>query len=200
MNETAPSAASGRGSAESSADKIDLSRARSPYTTREKIARVLWSLAGAPVFSVTFHNWYSVRSTLLRVFGARIGAHVRVRPSVRIEQPWNLSIEANSAVGDRAVLYCLGPVTIGRNVSISQQAHLCAGTHDYTKSDLPLLRPPITISDEAWVAADAFVGPGVTVGEGAVVGARAVVVKDVAAWTIVAGNPARAIKARPRPE
>jgi putative colanic acid biosynthesis acetyltransferase WcaF len=61
---------------------------------------------------------------------------------------------------------------------------------------MPLLKPPIRIEDQAWICADAFVGPGVVVGEGAVVGARAVVTKDVAAWTVVAGNPARFVKKR----
>jgi putative colanic acid biosynthesis acetyltransferase WcaF len=61
---------------------------------------------------------------------------------------------------------------------------------------MPLLKPPIEIGDMAWICADAFVGPGVTVGEGAVVGARAVVVKNVEPWTIVVGNPAKAVGRR----
>jgi putative colanic acid biosynthesis acetyltransferase WcaF len=79
---------------------------------------------------------------------------------------------------------------------ISQQAYLCAGTHDYTKVDLPLITLPIDIGPEAWVCARAFVGPGVKIGEGAVVAACAVVVKDVRPWMIVGGNPAKEIKAR----
>ena len=75
--------------------------------------------------------------------------------------------------------------------TISHRAHLCAGTHDHTKADFPLLRPPIVIGPEAWICADAFVGPGVTIGEGAVVGARAVAMKDVRPLGIVIGNPAR---------
>lgn len=174
-------------------------RSLSPYTTREKVLRVLWWFIGQPLFRLTFHNWYGVRRALLRAFGARIGRDVRVRPSVRVEQPWNLAIGDNSSVGDRAILYCLGKVTIGSRVSISQQAHLCAGNHDYTRDDMILLRPPIDIEDEAWIAADAFVGPGVRVGEGAILGARACAFKDLTKWTIYGGNPARAIKAREPP-
>jgi len=122
---------------------------------------------------------------------------VRIRPSVRIEQPWNLTIGDNSSIGDRSVVYCLGKVTIGSHVSISQQAHICAGTHDYKMPDLPLIRPPIVIEDHAWIAADAFVGPGITVGEGAILGARGCAFKDLEAWTIYGGNPAKAIAARP---
>jgi putative colanic acid biosynthesis acetyltransferase WcaF len=66
------------------------------------------------------------------------------------------------------------------------------GTHDYTKSDFPLLRPPIATGTDACICADAFVGPGVTVDEGATVGAGAIVLKDVKPWMIVIKNTARA--------
>ncbi len=174
------------------------SRARSPYSRREKIGRVLWSYIGQILFRLTFHNFYGVRRSLLRLFGATVGRDVRVRPSVLVEQPWNLTIGDNSSIGDRAIIYCLGKVTIGDHVSISQGAHLCAGTHDYRKPDMPLLRPPIVVKDYAWIAADAFVGPNITVGEGAILGAAAVAMKDLEPWSVYSGNPAVKVKERPR--
>jgi len=110
--------------------------------------------------------------------------------------PWNLNIGDWSSIGEYAFIYNLGKVTIGKCATVSHRAHLCAGTHDYQDPSLPLLRPPIFIGDQAWICADAYIGPGVSVGEGAVIGARAVVVKDVAPWTVVAGNPARVLKRR----
>ena len=62
----------------------------------------------------------------------------------------------------------------------------------------PLTFAPITIGEQAWVAARAFIAPGVTIGEGAVVGATASVFKDVPPWTIVGGNPARFLRDRVR--
>jgi putative colanic acid biosynthesis acetyltransferase WcaF len=171
-------------------------RSRSPWSFTMKVRRVLWMVAGALLFRTSFHNWYPWRSWLLRRFGARIGRGVRIRPTVKIEMPWNLSIDDHAAVGDYAILYSLGPITIGRHAVISQYAHLCAGTHDYHQPDFPLICPPITIGPEVWVAADAFVGPDVTIGERAVVGARATVMKDVPPGDIVAGNPARVLKKR----
>ncbi|HBS29819.1 MAG TPA: colanic acid biosynthesis acetyltransferase WcaF [Phycisphaerales bacterium] len=176
-----------------------LARGVSPYTRREKVLRVAWWFIGQPLFRMSFHNWYGVRRAILRAFGAGVGRAVRIRPTVRIEQPWNLSIGDDSSVGDRAILYCLGKVTIGTRVSISQHAHLCAGNHDYTDPQMPLLRPPIAIEDEAWIAADAFVGPGVRVGAGAILGARGCAFKSLEPWTVYGGNPARAIKGRERP-
>ncbi|MSR69389.1 MAG: putative colanic acid biosynthesis acetyltransferase [Phycisphaerales bacterium] len=117
---------------------------------------------------------------------------------MRIEIPWNLAIGHDSSIGDRATLYCLGPVAIGERVTVSQGAHLCAGTHDYRDPAMPLRRSTIVIDDDAWIAADAFVGPDVIVGAGAILGARAVALSNLDAWTIYLGNPAVAVKPRPR--
>ncbi len=168
----------------------------SPWTTAEKIKRVVWMLVGRPFFRITFHNWYGVRRAILRTFGAKVAHGVRVRPSANIEIPWHLDLRESCVVGDHAILYSLGMITIGERAIISQYAHLCAGTHDYTQPSFQLIRPPVTIGHDAWIAADAFVGPGVTVGPRAILGARASAFKDLDADMIYAGNPAKAIRPR----
>jgi putative colanic acid biosynthesis acetyltransferase WcaF len=85
---------------------------------------------------------------------------------------------------------------VGDHSVVSQDASLCAGTHDHTRADLPLQRPPIHIGSGVWVCAEAFIGPGVTIGNNSVVGARAVVAGDVPAAVVVAGNPAKVVKTR----
>lgn len=172
-------------------------RSRSPYTLREKAGRIAWATVQATLFARSFHTWYRWRVFLLRRFGATIHATARIRRTVRVECPWNLTVGEDTAIGDRVLLYCLGPVTLGARVSVSQGAHLCAGTHDYRSRSMTLLRPPITVGDDAWICADAFVGPGVTVGAGAILGARAVAMKSVESWGIHAGNPAVMVKPRP---
>lgn len=175
---------------------LRLSPERSPWTKREKVGRALWMLCGRPIFRLTFHNWYAARRVILRSFGAKVGGRVRIRPTARIEIPWNLELRDGCVVGDYAILYSLGTITIGERAVISQYAHLCAGTHDFTKPEFPLLRPPIVIGHDAWIAADAYVGPGVTVGPGAILGARASAFKDLDADMIYAGNPAKSIRER----
>jgi acetyltransferase-like isoleucine patch superfamily enzyme/glycosyltransferase involved in cell wall biosynthesis len=171
-------------------------RFESPWTLRENIKRAGWMLVNKLLFRTSFHNWYAWRNVLLRLFGARIGRHVRIRPTAQIEIPWNIEIGDSSVVGDYSILYSLGRIRIGRRVVISQYAHLCAGTHDYRYRSFPLLKPPITVEDEAWIAADAFVGPNVTIGHGTILGARASAFKDLPAGKICAGNPAKVIRDR----
>jgi putative colanic acid biosynthesis acetyltransferase WcaF len=175
--------------------KISANRAAEKYPLRVMTLRVLW-IFGAALFRWSPRPCFAWRRMLLRCFGAKVGRQVHLYPSTRVYFPWNLKIGDWSAVGEDALLYNLGPITIGKNVTISHRAHLCAGTHDYTKSDFPLLKPPIQINDQAWVCTDAFIGPEVHIGEGAIVAARAVVTKNVDSWSIVGGNPARWIKTR----
>jgi putative colanic acid biosynthesis acetyltransferase WcaF len=165
------------------------------YTLSEMSRRVLWTLA-LPLFRFSPRPCFGWRRFLLRRFGAKIGRSVHVYPSATIYFPWNLEVGDECAIGEHVLIYNLGRVTLGPRVTISHRAHLCAGTHDHTKPDFPLLRPPIVICSDAWICADAFVGPGVTVGEGAIVGARAVAMKDVKPRSIVVGNPARESRKR----
>ena len=132
----------------------------------------------------------------LRWFGARVERPAGIRPSVRILHPWLLTLGRWSILADGVTIYNPGPVRIGDHTVLSQDVYVCAGTHDYTKPHLPLLRPPVVIGSGVWIGAGAFIGPGTTIGDNAVVGARAVVVKDVPAGVVVAGNPAKFVKSR----
>lgn len=170
--------------------EVEQNRRARKYSSGEMTRRILWTVA-QPLFRFSPRPCFGWRRFLLRCFGAKLGQRVHVYPSATIYFPWNLEAGDESAIGEHAFIYNLGRVRVGPRVTISHRAHLCAGTHDHTKRDFPLLRSPIIVGPEAWICADAFVGPGVTIGEGAIVGARAVAMRDVKPWTIVVGNPAR---------
>ena len=174
---------------------IAANRQSRKWSRKELVGRVLWAACG-PLFRFSPRLCWGWRCGLLRCFGARIGRHVQIHASVRIFIPWQLSIGDWSSIGFDALIYNLGPIKIGSKVTISQRAHLCAGTHDFRDPAMPLLKCPISIADEVWICADAFIGPGVTIGARAVAAARAVVVKDVAAGMVVGGNPAKPMGTR----
>lgn len=178
-------------------DHLDISENRSAkkYPLGVQVRRVAWAV-GKLFFRLIPRPFFAPRRVLLRCFGAKIGRQVNIANSAVVYFPWNLEVKDWAAIGEDAYIYNLGQLTIGERATVSQRAHLCAGTHDYTDPALPLETPPISIGAQAWICADAFVGPGVAVGEGSVVGARAVVMKDVEPWAVMTGNPARMIKKR----
>ena len=167
-----------------------------PYPPSIYVRRGLWHVVRLTLWPLMHWRLTGARGALLRLFGAQIGRGTALRASTRIEMPWQLSIGDRCLFGDKVTVYNLGNVAVGDDTVISQGAHICGGTHDYTDPSFPLVRQDIRIGSHVWIAADAFVGPGVTIGDGAIVGARAVVTGDVEPWTIVGGNPARPIKRR----
>lgn len=176
---------------------IDVTRNRRhhSWSRNAQFGRVLWAACG-PLFRFSPRLLWTWRVWLLRRFGAQIGEDVHIYPTARITIPWHVEIGDQAAVGDRAILYALGKIHIGKRATISQNAHLCAGTHDWRNPARPLLKTPIQIGADAWICADAFVGPGVRIGSGAILGARSVAMKDLASDHIGIGNPMQVRSAR----
>lgn len=170
------------------------------FTWRQKAGRVLWSAVYAILFRPTFPRFYPCqlwRNLLLRIFGAKTWYRAQYFPSARIWAPWNLKTGRSVAIDEGVDLYNVAPISLGHVVSVSRRAFLCTASHDISDIVRPLKTAPIRIGNGVWIGAEAYVGPGVTIGDGAVIAARAVVVKDVPAWTVVGGNPAKVIKNRP---
>ena len=176
----------------------ELNRFKLPKKFRGRNALVvqLWWIIEGTLFRMSPQFMYGFRRLLLRLFGAKIGKKVIIRPTVRTTYPWKVSIGDYSMVGDDVVLYSLGEIEIGKNVVISQKSYLCAASHDYLQSDFPIFAKKITIEDECWLATDVFVAPGITIGKGTVVGSRSSVYKDLPANKVCIGNPAKIIRER----
>ncbi len=169
---------------------------RTPFSLANRIARFLWWVASALFFRPTPRNFGAWRRCLLRCFGADLGRMVQVYSGAKIWAPWNLQMDDFSCMDDDVDCYNAARVSIGKNAIVSRGASLCTATHDYTDPAFPSVTHPITIGDNAWIAARAFIFPGVTVGAAAVVGACSVVTRDVPPGAIVAGNPAKPIASR----
>jgi putative colanic acid biosynthesis acetyltransferase WcaF len=176
----------------------DLSRFRMPpgFRGRSAFTVQLWWLVQAVLFRPSPQFAYGFRRLLLRLFGARIGRKVIIRPSATVTYPWKLSIGDFAWVGDDAVLYTLGPISIGAHSVISQRSYLCAADHDYLSEAFDIRARAIVIGSHVWVASDVFVGPGVSIGDRAVVGARSSVFTDLPAGMVCLGSPARPVRPR----
>lgn len=174
-------------------ERIYVDRLSRSLRVRRLVWDIVWLIFFRPTPRWLLDQW---RIFLLRLFGAKIGNGCRVAPSCVVWAPWNLSIGDRTALAEGVECYAVDRISIGSNVCVSQRAFLCTASHDTRTLQRPLTHHPIVIKDHGWVCAEAFVGPGVTLGEGTIVAARAVVMRDVSAWKVVGGNPAKLIKDR----
>ena len=123
-----------------------------------------------------------------------MGENSRVSTPLTAIRPHCVRIGKNVVVMPGCLMMSAGGITIEDGAMIAANVQLISNNHDfYERQILPC--KPVHIGKNVWIGAGATILPGVTVGDNAVVGAASVVTKDVAPNTIVAGNPARFIKA-----
>lgn len=160
------------------------------------IVRTVWHFMNALFLQNSLNPSSKIKISVLRMFGAKIGAGVVLKPSINVKYPWNLEIGNNSWIGENVWLDSLAPIKIGNNACISQGVYFCTGNHDWSDPAFGLIVKPIIIEDGAWVGANATVLPGVTVASHSIVAAGTVIAKDTEPFMIYVGNPAVAVKAR----
>jgi putative colanic acid biosynthesis acetyltransferase WcaF len=180
---------------------VDLSRfANSEYNPgRGPFIRTLWYYISLLIFEGGWIPLSGLKRRILRLFGARIGQGVVIKPHVRIKYPWRLAIGDHCWIGQSAWIDNIDDVRIGSHVCVSQYVYLCTGSHDPQRVAFDLIYKPIVVGDGAWLAARCTILPGVTVGANAIVAGGSVVTRDVEPATIVAGIPARRISDRQPP-
>lgn len=150
----------------------------------------LWLVVSALFFQHSLAVWNGAKIRLLRLFGARIGRGVLVKPRVTIKFPWKLTIGDHVWIGEGVWVDNLAEVRLGSHVCVSQGAMLLTGNHDYAKPTFDLITAPIGVEDGAWIGARALVCPGVTLRTGAVLAAGSVATADLEAYGVYQGNPA----------
>ena len=165
-------------------------------STRSRLSRGCWTVAYVLLFRPSPRPLHAWRALLLRLFGARLGPHNRIYPRARIWAPWNLICEDAVSIADDAEIYNPATITLRSHSIISQQAYLCGATHDYDDPAFPMIWAPISIGAYAWIGARAVVQMGITVGDGAILGLGAIATRNLDAWSINAGIPARKIGRR----
>jgi len=111
-----------------------------------------------------------------------------------------LSIGNNSGLGVNCIVQ--GTVSIGDNVMMGPDVLIYTTNHEFRDKDVPMQKQgyqperPVTIGNDVWIGARVIILPGVHIGDGCVIGAGSVVTKDIPAYSICAGNPAKVVKER----
>jgi putative colanic acid biosynthesis acetyltransferase WcaF len=166
------------------------------FPLSNRLMRLVWGIVYALLFRPSPRPAHAWRSFLLRCFGARMGPSCHIYPKAVVWAPWNLCCDDAVGIADGATVYNPSPIVLGSHATISQEAYLCGATHDYEDPAFPLVSAGISIGAYAWVCARATVQPGISVGEGAVLALGSVATRNLDAWTVYAGIPARAVKKR----
>lgn len=145
--------------------------------------------------------WRGLRARLCRGFFASAAKGINVESSVFVADGRYVTLGRGSGLGRGSQVY--GAI-IGQNVMVGPEVVFLKDNHRHDVPGVPMQSQGRTrialpvVEDGAWIGQRAMILPGRRVGEGAIVGAGAVVTRDVPAFEIVGGNPARSIGRRPR--
>ena len=123
------------------------------------LKRTMWMLIGQPLFASPWLLSSSLRVLVLRLFGARIGKGVVIKPSVLVKYPWHLELGDHCWIGEGSWIDNLTTVQVGANACISQGAYLCTGNHDWSEPGFDLRIAPIQLGEGAWAGAKSILAP-----------------------------------------
>ena len=163
---------------------------------KSRVVRLLWIICNGLFLQNPLFVWSKPKLWFLRLFGAKIGTGVVLKPQVSIKHPWMLSIGSQVWIGEQVWIDNLAPVVIGDNVCISQGALLLTGNHNYKKPEFDLMVGEIHIADQAWIGARATVCPGVKVERGAILTVGSIATQNLEALGVYQGNPAQKLRSR----
>jgi putative colanic acid biosynthesis acetyltransferase WcaF len=158
--------------------------------------RVAWYCVNALLFNSWLWPESRLKCAVLRLFGARIGRGVVIKPRVNIKYPWNLQFGDYVWIGEGVWIDSLAEVRIESNVCISQEAFLLTGNHNYKDPAFGLIVQGIHIEEGAWIGARAIVCPGVRVRRNTVLTAGSMLSDDSVEDGIYRGNPAERVRER----
>ena len=159
------------------------------------LAGISWYIVSAAFFKSAFPINF-IKTSLLKIFGAKIGKGVVIKPHINIKYPWRLIVGNYVWIGEQVWIDNLDDVMIEDNVCISQGAMLLCGNHNYKNINFDLVIGTIHLKKGSWIGAKSTVCPGVIVGSHAVLTVGSVATQNMNGYTVYQGNPAEAVKER----
>jgi len=160
------------------------------------LKQLMWFIVNGVFFINPLNPLSGLKVFLLRLFGARIGNGVVIKPSVNIKFPWKLAIGNHAWIGEKVWIDNLVEVKIGNHVCISQGALLLTGTHDYSKSTFNFIANTILLEDGVWIGAKSVVTGGVICYSHSILGSNSIAESNLKPYVIYKGNPAVAVLER----
>lgn len=144
------------------------------------------------------------RYLVIRLFSRTIKT-ASIADGVTIYFPWRVSMGSNSTLNQGVIIDGFGGVVIGDGVRIASGSVINTADHNFEDPEVYIYKQgyvcsPVVIADDVWIGANSCINKGVTIGKGAIVGAGSVVTRDVEAYSIVGGSPAKVIKRRAAPD
>jgi len=154
-----------------------------------RVKQLSWYLVNIFFFKNPLNIISGLKTALLKLFGAKLGEGVVIKPSVNIKYPWKLVVGNHCWIGEKVWIDNLSEVVIGNNVVLSQGALLLTGSHDHTKTTFDFISRPIVLEDGVWIGAQAVVFGGVTCGTHSILGISSVAETNLRPYIIYKGNP-----------
>jgi acetyltransferase-like isoleucine patch superfamily enzyme len=145
---------------------------------------------------ITYFPSHTLRKLAFTLCGMKIGSNSTLHVGCRFYYLPNIKIGNGTIVGDRCFLDGRAKLVIGDNVDIASQTLIYNSEHDIKSRDFHPVNGDVQIGDYVFIGPRVVILPGVTVGKGAIIAAGAVVTKDVPAFSIVGGVPAKIIGER----
>jgi putative colanic acid biosynthesis acetyltransferase WcaF len=166
------------------------------YKPGNKVKIIIWYFLNTLFFINPLNPSSFIKVFFLKLFGAKIGKNVLIKPSVNIKYPWFLTIGDNVWIGENVWIDNLAKISIGNNVCISQGAMLLCGNHNYKKEGFDLMLGEIVLEDGVWCGAKSIVCPGVKLSSHSILSIASVANKNLDAFCIYQGNPAKKVRTR----
>jgi len=177
--------------------KTDLSKYNiNWYAPGNRLIRSLWFVVSLVFIQNKLNPFNSLKVILLRIFGAKIGRDVVVKPGVNIKYPWKLEVGNYVWIGEDVWIDNLDDVVIGNNVCISQGVMLLSGNHNYKKSTFDLIIGKIKIKDGVWIGAKSIVTQNVVCENHSVLTVNSVASSNLDSYSVYTGNPAEKVRNR----
>lgn len=161
------------------------------------LRRIVSSMEANSIWIMSFFPSNGFRCLLLRLWGSNIGKGVALHHGLQVRCARRLSIGNDCYIAEDVVLDARGTLSIGDSVSVNSGVQIWTAQHDWRSPNFEYTTGPVKIASHSWISARVVVIPGKIIGEGAVLAAGAVVTKDIPAWSLAGGNPARVLATRP---